>query len=120
MITKLIYLLFSSTWEQRQDKKLTRFFNRFRPGTPQNEGVGLSSLHSHKLFNNFSKSPQLKKIFSPRWFWEMDRGVRGGYNFSDDELNKASKRNDKFIGERKGIECYLSGIINNFLTNKKG
>lgn len=42
-----------------------------------------------------------------RDMWIVFRENDTGFNFSDEELDKAEKKEDGLIGNAKGVNCYL-------------
>ena len=40
-------------------------------------------------------------------FWKSEKAKKQGYDFTDEEINKAYLHREKFIGTKNSVDCYL-------------
>jgi hypothetical protein len=53
-----------------------------------------------------AKSIDEKAIANSKYFWK-NVAKEAGFNFTDEEIEKAENSEDKFLGIRMGFKCYL-------------
>ena len=56
--------------------------------------------------------PDKKSLMLSRMWWESRHLKEVGYNFSKEELDAAENKKVKFIGNRNGVDCYITPKFN--------
>jgi hypothetical protein len=60
----------------------------------------------------YEKMPKDYQLIFTRKIWELSAEHNMGYSFTKDELDKAEKSEDGFIGKQNGLMCYLQRPLN--------
>ena len=56
---------------------------------------------------NFNESDHKLKLTMNHSFWKSEKAKKQGYDFTDEEINKAYLHREKFIGTKNSVDCYL-------------